>query len=1114
MTLGHTRRLAAVWFADIVGYTKLSAHDEDLALRVVRELQRIARIQCDARGGRVVKLVGDGILTVFDSADGAIRAAVKVRDEFLSSLEARHADVSLRIGIHVGDITEAQDGDVYGDAVNAASRIESVAEPGQILMSEVAYHLLQQHSSIEAETVGEHELMGIGTMRLYYAKSVEDAPVENLQDLLQDQLAPLQLLGKEGMGGMGAIYLARDPGLRRTLAVKVLRTELVADKQARARFQREAQVIAGLSHPNILGVHSVGELKDATPYFVMDYIEGGSLEDRLKSEGPLSVPEVRRILGEVASALAAAHERGVVHRDIKASNVLYDQDSGRCLVSDWGIAALDPTVELSPDTRLTKVGAVIGSPKYMSPEQLAGDEVGPESDVYSLGLLAFELLTGDGPFPDDTPRAIMIAHLREDAPSLASVREDVGLELETLISQCLSKNPDERPGADRIAQLLAPGAETRLEWPPPGLDGLLGKGRRVGMAALMGLGLVNLPTMGALLPILLPEFVAYELQVGSELLIVPMAVMLVGVVLTLVAVVEAVRAGIVWRHGVTLGYGWLTLAEVAADHRGDTGTLTTGGREYVALPSAERRRLRLLRLAAASAPFVAVLTLVAFAPLAPLLTSAGVSNVPLFAALFGPTIALVLAGALAESIELRKVRTMRHQLRQRRAPGRSLSRLVAPWYSSLEESTDAAPLGPGPTGRNWLGLTVLVGVVTLLGFGLSTALPVGVMSAVGPISAARNSIRFSGVQERVDRLQIGRAHRLAPDSSLDAIAAAELLYNLRPITDEAGDSTWRNRPTAAHVRGSPLVTGSAPLGICPADRERCSHDLITPDSALIAASRGLSAREREYLSTFAHNPRFPAFSALARATALDEWRMTEMVYGAPLISEGMTWWDVPIPKLSSMREIAYLKIGHAASQYAEGDLVGAEETLRELVSVGLLFTDDGSTLIVALIGAVIGGWGVDNLRLFYTLTGQLDKAASLQQPAALDAELELDSGTPTVARSLESVLRDPRVIRQLKSELVLRLLYQETCTSPRRLLSGPRAAVVEFVEGPLREELVRYPLEGQVYELMMNWEPTMARRHPAEGQMRSDLVGGLLHWSWHAARLTGYRRLAACISST
>ena len=153
MTQNRPRRLAAVWVADIVGYDDLSARDEDLAMRAVWELQRIAKKHCQARGGRLVKLMGDAVLTEFDGAEGAVRAAVGLRDEFLASEEAKAGEVSLQVGVHVGEVADGPDGDIYGEAVNVASRLQSVAGKGQILITEDNYKLIRE--SFKCEKVGE-----------------------------------------------------------------------------------------------------------------------------------------------------------------------------------------------------------------------------------------------------------------------------------------------------------------------------------------------------------------------------------------------------------------------------------------------------------------------------------------------------------------------------------------------------------------------------------------------------------------------------------------------------------------------------------------------------------------------------------------------------------------------------------------------------------------------------------------------------------------------------------------------------------------------------------------------------------------------------------------------
>lgn len=1114
-------------FTDVAGYTALMQRDEEAA-RVVRRRHREAlETAVAAHGGDLLQYLGDGSLTMFPSVVEAVRAALELQREV-----REEPLVPLRIGIHQGDISYDTQG-AYGDSLNVASRIQSLATPGSILISAKAYDEIKNQGDLSAAPLGEFHLKNVRRPMAVYAVVADWVVVparEELSDgsssggseavdgglemdpdvsrtMLQDELAPLQLLDKAASGGMGEIYLARDPSLRRTLAVKVLRKEMLADSEAHARFRREAQIIAGLSHPNVLSVHSVGELGDGRPYFVMDYIDGGSLQDRLDSGGPLSVPEVRRILGEVASALAAAHRRGVVHRDIKASNVLYHNDSGRSLVSDWGIAGIDPTAELSPDVRLTTAGAVIGSPKYMSPEQLAGDEVGPESDVYSLGLLAFELLTGDGPFPGETPRGLMVSHLREDPPALTSVRGDVDPELSSLIDQCLAKDPAHRPSSGRIAMWLAPSSAHRLEWPPPGLDSLLGKGRRIGMWALVGTALTSLPMVVAL-SYPLPDLARYEpgslLAIWLALLIGAVA----GAAIIVFAALEALRAGWAWVRALEHGYGWLTLMEVAADHRGDTGVLMTGGREYVALGPGDRRRLRLLRMAGAAAPLAAVVALSLSHPIAGWLADAGAGDGLLLTVLYVPALALLLLGVAAELVEEAKVGGPRAQLRRRRSPTRSIGRLVDAWHSNLEDQSDAVPVGPDVRGRRWLGWTVTAATLLVLGAGLVATLPIAAMSVIGPIAVANVVPRFSITQQRIQELQVGRPYRLPPDSAIDAPRAAFLIDSIvGRIPTEAGDSAWVNRPDAALIAGSPLVA-NGPLGACGAGRTRCGTDMIHPDSALIVAARGLTEEEQEYLGSFGHNPTFPLFSRLARASGLDETLAMAIAAGRPLVPDGTTWYwyDLPVLRYPGIREIGYQKVGYAASQYASGDFAGAEKTLRELISFGLLVTDDGTTPVLGIIGVVLGNMGVENLRLLYTLTGRPEEAASLQPIVGSSIRDDLDLGD-TQARSFEATLRDPRVIRQIKFALVLPFLYAETCTSPRGLMSGPRGETMELLEGPLRAELVRYPLEAQIYDQMLDWQSILPQRPPGGwGQ-----AGPAMRLAWRVARLTGNQRLAACI---
>src|SRR3954468_12786739 len=203
-----------------------------------------------------------------------------------------------------------------------------------------------------------------------------DAGERALAEQLQAALAPsFVLIRRIGAGGMGIVFLARDPALKRLVAVKVMSPERAVDDEARARFQREAEAVAKISHPNVVAIYSVGELANGIPYLVMQYVEGRSMAERLIEEGPLEISEAQAILGQVAAALGAAHRKGVIHRDVKAANILWDDAAGRALVSDFGIAALIGRESDGDAMQLTEAGAVVGTPRYMSPEQLLAERV-------------------------------------------------------------------------------------------------------------------------------------------------------------------------------------------------------------------------------------------------------------------------------------------------------------------------------------------------------------------------------------------------------------------------------------------------------------------------------------------------------------------------------------------------------------------------------------------------------------------------------------------------------------------------------------------------------------------------------------------------------------------
>jgi hypothetical protein len=258
--------------------------------------------------------------------------------------------------------------------------------------------------------------------------------------------------GEVGRGGMGVVYRARDERLQRRVAIKVLPPELAFQKDIRERFTREAQTAAKLSHPHIVPIHTVGEGQGLV-YFVMGYVDGESVAGRIRRRGKLPVDEARRIMGEAADALSAAHALSIIHRDIKPDNILLEGSRGRVMVTDFGIAkALSST----SGATLTGAGVAIGTPAFMSPEQAAGErEIDGRSDVYSLGVVAFQMLTGELPFNAPTVAGILMKQITEPAPDLRARRPDVPEDLALAVSRCLEKDPENRwPSADSLRRAL------------------------------------------------------------------------------------------------------------------------------------------------------------------------------------------------------------------------------------------------------------------------------------------------------------------------------------------------------------------------------------------------------------------------------------------------------------------------------------------------------------------------------------------------------------------------------------------------------------------------------------------------------------------------------------
>jgi serine/threonine-protein kinase len=246
-------------------------------------------------------------------------------------------------------------------------------------------------------------------------------------------------------GGMADVYLAYDRQLSRDVAIKVLFPEFSRDDSFVRRFRREAQSVANLTHPNIVGIYDWGE-QDETYYIVMEYVEGRSLSDILRQEGNLHPDRAADVAADIAAALAFAHRSGVIHRDVKSANVLVT-DGGQVKVADFGIAQLAGV----PEVDMTQVDSVVGTAAYLSPEQAQGFPLDPRSDLYSLGCVLFEMLTSRPPFTGDTPMAIAYRQVQEPAVAPSTLAEGVPASLDAICLKLLAKNPANRyPSADEV----------------------------------------------------------------------------------------------------------------------------------------------------------------------------------------------------------------------------------------------------------------------------------------------------------------------------------------------------------------------------------------------------------------------------------------------------------------------------------------------------------------------------------------------------------------------------------------------------------------------------------------------------------------------------------------
>jgi serine/threonine protein kinase/DNA-binding SARP family transcriptional activator/WD40 repeat protein len=395
---------------------------------------QIVRGAVEAAGGWIVKRVGDGIDTAFADVGAAVSAAKEIQFGLAASEWPETGPLLVRMAIDVGEV-EARSGDYFGPVLNRAGRMLAAGHGGQVLLSADAHAALAAtESGWQAKALGEYRFKGIGSPFSVFQVLLDGLPAD-FPPLRIDRLPPAlpavafgrsvrgyELREEVGGGDFGIVYRAYQPSVGREVAIKVIRPELVNQPSFVRRFEAEARLVAQLEHPHIVSLYDYWRDPDGA-YLVMRWLRGGSLRETLE-RGLWNIEPAARLLTQIASALSYAHRQGVIHGDLKPGNVLLD-DEGNAYLSDFGIAT-----RLADPAEAERFAN--SSPAYVSPEELEGEVRTPRSDIYSLGLLTFELLTGQRPPMDGA------------LPSVGSVRPDLPAAIDDVIAKATSADAGER----------------------------------------------------------------------------------------------------------------------------------------------------------------------------------------------------------------------------------------------------------------------------------------------------------------------------------------------------------------------------------------------------------------------------------------------------------------------------------------------------------------------------------------------------------------------------------------------------------------------------------------------------------------------------------------------
>jgi class 3 adenylate cyclase/cell division protein FtsN len=457
--LRRHKNALTVLFTDVVGSTSFFERNGDTAgLVMIHRHDELAARAIQQYEGKVVKTIGDSAMAEFSNPGSAVRAAVEIERQFLKLNLTLPEDqrVEVRIGVHTG-VGFRKGNDLFGDVVNVTARIVKCTAPAQILISRAMYEAIAQDSDLHCRWLSKFTIDGRTEKEDIFEVVWTDADAyRDVQDRLaaSSHIPPrYEVLSQIGTGGTGIVYKVRDLETSEIVALKILKPEIASDPDVQENFKRELCLARKITHKNVCRIHEFSR-SNGTAYTSMEFIEGESLSSRLNRVGALPLSEAIEIARQICAGLREAHSQGIVHRDLKPANIMLDRN-GTVKIMDFGIARM-----VQRDGPMT--GRIVGTPAYMAPEQAELKPLSPCTDIYSLGLLLYEMITGIAAFDGDTPVAVALKQIREYPKRPREIMPQLSRAIENVIMKCLQKDAGKRfQSADEFEAALLKAARAR-----------------------------------------------------------------------------------------------------------------------------------------------------------------------------------------------------------------------------------------------------------------------------------------------------------------------------------------------------------------------------------------------------------------------------------------------------------------------------------------------------------------------------------------------------------------------------------------------------------------------------------------------------------------------------